>query len=329
MDIQTELYDPLLHDVALPLTGTFYALGFRVEIATNSPAVLEAARESWGMYGPEFPSQPVELHIVVRPGGPAPEPVVRTQRHYFSIVSDRDNFAAYASDTFFGYAFVTEQTVADRRWFRFHYLETMAYMLLAQRYVMPVHAACVAWQQTGVLLYGLSGAGKSTLAWACARAGWTYITDDGTWLLPEVEDGTVLGQCRQIRFKPDAVGLFPELEEHASRLRPNGKVSLEVPLAAFPRIHTASRCRIGCVVVLHRTNGAEARAESIPAAEVAGRLLGDMPRYGEDVRARYEVVVGRLLRAPCYRLTYHNLDDAVRVLSELAGGPVASITKHF
>jgi hypothetical protein len=312
-------YDPLLHDVALPLTGSFYALGFRVDIATNSPVVLEAAAESWGMYGPEFESRPVELHIIVRPGGDrAPEPVVRTQRHYFSVVSDRDNFGGYDSATFFGYCYVNDATAADRPWFRFHFLETMAYMLLAQRYVMPLHAACVARGNFGVLLYGQSGAGKSTLAWACARAGWTYVTDDGAWLLPDAEDGTVLGRCGKIRFKVDAPLLFPELQEHMSRLRPDGKVSLEVPVGDFPQIRTASRCRAGSVVVLDRRSGVGAELQVADPGEVAGLLLGDMPRYSEEVRSRYESVVSRLLRAPCYRLIYNDLDDAVRLLTELA-----------
>jgi hypothetical protein len=315
--IEAETNDPLWHDVALPLTGRYCALGFRVDIATNSQAVLDAAAESWGMYGPEFASKPVELQIIVRPGARGREPVVRGRRHYFSIVSDRDNFAFYDAETFFGYCFVTGETVADSGWFRFHYLEAMTYMLLAQRYAMPVHAACVARGDKGVLLYGHSGAGKSTLAWACARAGWTYVTDDGVWLLPEAEDGAVLGRCNQIRFKVDAPQLFPELSVYASRLRPNGKMSLEVPLSAFPLIRTASRCHVGWVVVLARERGAVARAETVTAAEVACLLLEDMPRYGEEVRARYEAVVGRLLRVPCYRMIYNDLDDAVRFLSDL------------
>jgi hypothetical protein len=370
--------------VALPLSGTFYALGFRVDISTNSRAVLEAAAESWGRYGPEFPSPPVVLHIVVRPGGdpapapasepepaaapeparvsapasepdppparssapaaapepalarapepapaaapepvraptpaPAPEPVVRTQRHYFSIVSDRDNFAAYDSHTFFGYCFVTERTAADRSWFRFFYLETMAYMLLAQRYAMPLHAAAVAHKGIGALLYGHAGAGKSTLAWACARAGWTYITDDGAWLLPVAGERTVLGRCHQIRFKSDAPRLFPELQRYAARPGPNGKLSIEVPLADFPQLRTASRCHIACVVVLDRRSRAAACAEPVSAEEVAGLLLGDMPRYEAEVRARYETAVGKLLHAPCHRLTYDNPEDAIRVLTEI------------
>jgi hypothetical protein len=243
--------------------------------------------------------------------------VVRTQRHYFSIVSDRDNFAAYDSNTFFGYCFVTERTAADRSWFRFFYLETMAYMLLAQRYAMPLHAASVAREGIGVLLYGHAGAGKSTLAWACARAGWTYITDDGAWLLPDADDRTVLGRCHQIRFKSDAPRLFPELERYAARPGPNGKLSIEVPLADFPQLRTASRCRIACVVVLDRRSRAAARAEPVLAEEVAGLLLGDMPRYEAEVRARYETAVRKLLHAPCHRLTYDNPEDAIRVLTEI------------
>jgi hypothetical protein len=318
VESQTDVYDPLLHDVALPLAGTFYPLGFRTDIATNSPAVLEAATESWGMYGLEFASRPVELRIVVQAGGcRASEPVVRTQRHYFSIVSDRDNFGAYDSATFFGYCFVSEGTVADRAWFRFHFLETMVYMLLAQRYAMPVHAACVARGDTGVLLYGRSGAGKSTLAWACARAGWTYVTDDGVWLLAEAEDPTVLGRSGQIRFKADAPLLFPELQEFVSRPGPNGKLSIDLPLPAFPQIRTASRCRPGLVVVLERAHGSAARAETMAAAEVAKLILADAPHYGDVVRARYEAAVGRLLRVRCCRLVYENLDEAVQALSEL------------
>ena len=319
MDAPPRDYDPLLHDVALPLSGTFYALGFRVDIETNSPAVLEAAAESWGAYGPEFDSRPVELRIIVRPeDGMPPDPVVRTQRHYFSIVSDRDNFAAYDSATFFGYCFVSARALEDRAWFRFHYLETMVYMLLAQRYAMPVHAACVVQGDAGVLLYGLSGAGKSTLAWACACGGWTYVTDDGAWLLPDAEDGAVLGRCRQIRFKPDAARLFPELEPYVALPRPNGKISIEVPLDAFPQIRTAGRCRAGSVVVLDRTRGAAAQLAPADATDVAGMLLADMPRYEPDVRERYARVVERLLQvAPCYRLVYDDLDGAVRALGHL------------
>lgn len=316
--LETAPYDPLLHRIDLPLAGSFFPLGFRVEIATNSHDVLEAAAASWGGYAPEHPYRPLELRVAVQPAGDlAPEPVFRAQRRLFSIVADRDNFACYESGSLFGYCFVSQKTAADRAWFRFYFLETMAYMLLAQRWVMPVHAACVERGETGVLLCGLSGAGKSTLAWACARAGWTYVTDDGAWLLTEVADRTVLGHCHSIRFREDAPRLFPELRGYTSRARPNGKISIEVPLDAFPHIRTASRCRVGAVVLLDRREGAPTRAQPVPAAEAIKLLLRDMPWYGDEVRALYERTARRLLEVPAYSLTYENLDRAVALLSNL------------
>ena len=316
MNNEAAPYDPLLREVPLPLVATYYALGFAVEVATNSAEVLEAAAESWGGYQREFESRPVRLRVIVQAGGDrAPEPVVRTQEHYFSVVADRENFGAYDSATFFGYCYLNEATAADRPWFRFHFLETMAYMLLAQRYVMPLHAACVARNDVGVLLYGHSGAGKSTLAWACARAGWTYVADDGAWLLPDVEPPTVLGRCRQIRFKPDAPRLFPELGALVARLRPDGKRSIEVPVADFPAIRTASRTRVDCVVDLDRRSSVAASISPADSAELAALLANDMPRYGDEVRARYDAAIAKLLRAPCYRLTYDKLDDAVELLA--------------
>jgi hypothetical protein len=313
--------DPLLHDVDLPLTGTYFAQGFPVQIATNSRHVLEAAAESWGMYQREFDAESVELRIVVQPEGDlAPDPVFRAQRHYFSIVSDRDNYAFYDSRAMFACCFVSEKTAGEHAWFRYYFLETMVYMLLAQRYIVVVHAACVARDGSGVLLCGWSGAGKSTLAFACARAGWTFVADDSTWLLPGTEDRTAVGRPHLARLRDDAPRLFPELEGYAATARPNGKLTIEVPLSAFPNIRTASRCQIGCVVLLHRHGGGGARAEAIPPSEIVERLIGDMPSYGGEVRARVESTVRRLLKVPAYRLTYGALDEALAVLGGLEHG---------
>ena len=310
--------DPLLHDLELPLAGTFFAQGFPVKIATNSRDVLEAAGESWGMYPCEFPRPPVELRVIVQPeGNLAPEPAFRAQRHYFSIVADRDNYAFYDSSTMFGCCFVSARTAADHAWFRYYFLETIVYMLLAQRYIVPVHAACVARHGWGVLLCGWSGAGKSTLSFACARAGWTFVGDDSTWLLPGEEDRAAMGRPHLARFREDAARHFPELQGYVARARPNGKLTIEVQLREFPRIQTASRCQVGCVVLLDRQSEGVARLKRMASSEIVERLMRDMPSYEAEVRARAARTVSRLLDVPAYRLTYSGLDDAVAALSTL------------
>ncbi len=290
--------DPLLHDAALPLTATFFPLGFRLEIATNSREVLQAAAESWGAWRPGFDQAPVRLSVVVEPGGDAPqEPVFRARGAQFAIVSGPADFAMYESQSLEGCCFVTERTAADHAWFRWYFLEALVYMLLAQRYVVPVHAACVARGGRGVLLCGASGAGKSSLAWACARTGWEFLSDDASFLLSDGPGRRVIGKPHQARFRLDAPSLFPELAGFAAGAHPGGKLSMEVPLAAFPQLKSAQECELASVVFLKRAS-TPARALRIEAEDAVERLLRDMPSYGDEVNAIHERAVERLPPSP-------------------------------
>lgn len=301
----------------LPFREVWHPLGFDLHLATNSRQVQEAAAESWQSFRREFARETVELRIVVQEEGEAaPEPAFRSQGNMLSIVSDRHNFGCLDLDALFGYCFVSAKTVAERGWFRWFFLEPATYLMLAQRHVSAMHAACVERDGVGVLLCGVSTAGKSTLAYACARQGWTYISDDATCLLLDSDERVAIGKPHQIRFRDDAPRLFPELEGYITRARPNGKISIEVPTAELP-IRTAGHANIGAVVVLDRRSGAQTRLERAPREEVAEGLLADMPYYGETVLARYEQAVQRATAVPTYRLIYEKLDEAVTALNGL------------
>ena len=310
--------DPLLYAIDLPLTGSYYPAGFRLDIATNSRDVLEAAAESWGRYAQEFECQPLQFRIVIQAHGElAPRPVYRKQRHLWSVVSDRDNHAGGDSETLFASFFLSEKTARDHAWLRWFFVEAMAYALLSQRYVAPIHAACVARQGAGILLCGESGAGKSTLSFACARAGWTFVADDGTLLLIHSEDRMAVGTPHKARFRDDAPSIFPELAGYAVIARPNGKLSLEVPLDAFPQIRTASRCPIRAMAFLNRRTGERPRVERLRTGEAVDRLLRELPVYGPEVDALHEKAVRRLEGLPAWSLHYESLGDALGLLSEI------------
>ena len=92
--VQTKRIDPLLCDLDLTLSGTFYPAGFPLHIATNSPHVLQAAEESWAPFHRAFDTPAMEFRVVVEPGGDiAAAPTFRKQRHLLSFVSDAHNFA--------------------------------------------------------------------------------------------------------------------------------------------------------------------------------------------------------------------------------------------
>ncbi len=310
--------DPLLGETELPFADVFHPLGFRLDLASNSRGVLEAASEAWGLYAAEFACEPVRLRVIVQPeGGLAPEPCFRAQGTLFAVVSDRDNFGTFDSGAFSGFCVVSAATAAHHAWFRWSFLESIVYMLLTQRYVVPIHAACIARGERGVLLCGPSGAGKSTLAYACARTGWTYVCDDATLLLAGAADRMAIGRPHQVRFREDAPKLFPELAGRAVKLRPNGRLAMEVPMSALPEIRTASRCRIEQIVFLDRRAGAQAEARPVGGTAAVESLLADMPSYGPEVNALHESTLRQLERVPAWRMRYEGLEEGIALLSDL------------
>ena len=113
------------------------------------------------------------------------------------------------------------------------------------RYATPVHAGCVAFNGRGMLLCGESGAGKSSLSYACARAGWTYVADDVELsCCNESKDRLVTGNCHQVRFRPSAAELFPEVEGREITPRAAGKPSIELPTAPMPGMTCAPTAQV-------------------------------------------------------------------------------------
>jgi hypothetical protein len=323
--VQTKRIDPLLCDFDLALSGMFHPAGFPLHIATNSRHVLEAAAESWAPFNRAFETPPMEFRVLVEPAGElAAEPTFRKQRHLLSFVSDAYNFATGDSLTLSASFHLSEATAADHPWLRWFFLESMAYMLLTQRYLVSLHAACVASGGAGILICGKSGSGKSTLSFACARAGFTYVADDCTWLLVGSEDRMAIGKPHQVRFRHDVARHFPELESYLASAHPNGKLSIEVPTNLFPAVRTAGRCPIRCLVFLDRQSGGPARLEPVRSADVVASLLADMPSYGAEVNATHDKTIRSLTCLPAWQLRYRTLDDAVRLLSEILIPPEGS-----
>jgi HPr Serine kinase C-terminal domain len=300
----------------LPFQRAYYPYGFRLNLASNSREVLDAAQENWGAYEPQYDDRPLTVRVLVKPGSElSPPPVHCSQNHLYSMVASRRNYALIDFDGLFAYASVTERTIADHAWFRWFYLDAIAGTSLAQRHMIPMHAACVERNGIGVLLCGVSGMGKSTLAYACSRAGWTFIADDAS-ILPQNHAGcTVTGKPHQARLRDDAPRLFPEFEGYATRARPTGKLSIEVPIASLPGIRTAVRSEAGLLVFLDR--GKPTGLERMDVENALEQMMQYSRKYGAETQARHEAALRRLLRMPAYQLRYERLEDAIEVLEGL------------
>jgi hypothetical protein len=315
--------DPLLAAHKMPFLGVFYPMGFAVEISTNDPAVLEAAAQGWGHTQPRHVSATIQIRVGVSgPGTPArlAAPTVRAQRHLITFIADHNNHATCDLTAGFGYAWMTQSTIADRLYFRYHFLDAMILLLISGVHAPALHAACVSSHGRGMLLAGASGAGKSTLAYACARAGFTYITDDASYLLHKEDPPRVAGSSHLIRFRPSSRDLFPELCSRELTPRLEGKPSIEIRTAELPGLITAQQARVDYIILLRRDERSAASLSEVPT-HVALQSFHPHLYPVEEIRRLQVAALEKLKNVMAFEFHYSRLDDAVRCLAALARQP--------
>jgi hypothetical protein len=303
----------------LPLIGTFYPLGYPVEIITNCSSVLEAASESFGHSHLRRAHTVLQVRVGVSRGigfRLPPEPTRREYNHLYSLVADIDNQALLDLKTGTNFVWLTEAAIQNRLYFRSNFLEKAVYLLLGASVVTDLHAACVSHNGKGILLFGDSGAGKSTLAYACAREGWTYTSDDTSYLINELDVPRVIGHSHRARFRPSARALFSELDRFELTPRLEGKPSIEVATSELPVASTAPEATVHFIVYLSRRPSAPARLLSLPSGTATQRACQELYSAGE-IRAKHTQILRILKDIPTYELEYCDLYEGVQALDLL------------
>jgi hypothetical protein len=315
--------DPIGCDFELPLKAIFYPLGFPVKIATNSTDVLAAAGENWKSFQREFDVPPVQLRIAVRTGSinPClPPPICRGQRNLVMFVAGPHDFAVCDLTSGFASCWLLESTVENAAYLRYHFLDAMALLLIEAWYLTPIHAACVAFHERGLLLCGDSGAGKSSLSFACARRGWTFVSDDASFLVRGDKHNIVVGNPHYLHFRESATDLFSDLRSHRLTSRINGEIAIELTTALLPEIRTAAQSHIDWLIFLNRRSSCHPSVRPF-SKERASALLQQVICYGEQtVRAAQKSALVDLLRGEVLELQYGDLDSAVTCLEGLVCG---------
>jgi hypothetical protein len=306
--------DPFLRETPLEHRCIYYPLGFALQLQTNSAEVLEAAEATWGGRPQAFEKSPLQLRVIVESGGEHPlQPVYRAQAHLMSIVSDQQNFAVCDYSRKFAFCRLNEAGVQDQSFISYYFLEAIANFTLTQLYLTPVHAACVARKGQGVLLSGASGAGKTTLAYFCAKNGWTYVSDNESWLV-RAGGRMLLGNPRRLRFRESAVELFPELKSGQAAPHPNGKMSIEVS----PRgLETAYQCGVERVVFLARQPGGPTTLRPVRDGDALEYFLAELPVYEDWVREEQQTSLNRIAELNPVELRYGDLESALLALESL------------
>jgi hypothetical protein len=304
----------------LPFRAIFYPLGFAVEVFTNEEAVLAMVEKSWGGFRQRYTSPALQVRIEVREGGSAecpPAPVIRVQRNLFTVVADAHNHAVSDLTHGFSHLWLTYAALRHPEYLAYHFIETAAYILITTSLVTPIHAACVSRYGHGMLLSADSGVGKSTLSYACAKAGWTFTSDDGSFLLRDGDQPHVIGDYLKVRFRPSAKKLFPELQGRDLTPRVQGKPSIQIPTSELGLI-TAEQATIRSVIFLNRQPSSEAELLPLPRGSAIQRLRDSLGSFPIEVREQQAAALQRLSAVDAYELRYDDLQPAIDRLDLLA-----------
>ena len=288
----------------------FYPLGYPVEIASRSDAVHQAAAQNWWAWPALFDKAPLRFEIELH-HGPDPDrrPVFEAPTGWLKFSAGHRNFAAFDLRARAGYMSVGAGVLRDPTAFRHHWLEALVLTALDSAFFTPLHAACVARDGAGTLLCGDSGAGKSSLAYACARQGWTLVSDDAVHLAPGPERIGV-GGSNLIHLREPARRLFPELEAEAAQRAPNGKQAIEID-AASAGFRTARQAIASRCLFLKRRRGPVEIRPFPAAAAVEYFVKYLLPR---DTKAAEAHLRELLVPAPSL-LEYEHVNDALEALA--------------
>jgi hypothetical protein len=302
----------------LPFEETFYPFGFPATVRSNSEAALEQYRNLWGNFAMLRDMDPIAVDVHVVPSETnecPPEPNYWLMLPLMTAVADKDNLSIVDLDRCMAAIKLSQAALAHPLYAQYFLLGTPG-CCISTVYATPVHAACVALQGRGVLLCGDSGAGKSTLSYACARSGWTYVSDDASFLLNGGTERMVTGDCYKVRFRPTAATLFPELEGLPITPRATGKPSVELSTGFMPQIARAQMVRADFIVFLNRRAGET--QELIPYHKDVARQFMRQVLYGSAVsRAPQYAAIEQLLTTGVLELRYTDVRWAVERLRKL------------
>ena len=316
---QAETHRHMMDPPDFPYGATYYPFGFPAEVATNSHEVLQQYDEMWGRFEQQYDTEPLQVEVRLVEDGTVecpPEPTYRFMDPLIACVADADNYSITNLRRGQSNLVVSRGALQNPLYAQYFLLGTPV-SCVATLLTTPVHAACVSLNGRGVLLCGDSGAGKSTLSYACAQAGWTYVCDDASFLLNGGSERRVTGNCYQVRFRPSAAELFPEIEGRAITPRAAGKPSIELATSDLALMTRAQSTRVDFIVFLNRGTGGS--PQLVPyAKELARRAMRQVLFGPEDLRDRQYKALDRLLVAQVFELQYRDLGWAVQRLRTLA-----------
>jgi|GEM_PF-257789 len=305
---------------------------FRFESA--SEALLDLVEAAYAglpshqlpMGAPEFR---IELRLLPRqvsPNASEPPPVrVQSGAGLLCGVMDASNYVVLAPGQRYALVVASEDMLSHPYHLRYELIEFAVFTLATRGLgLVPLHGACVGWQERGILLLGASGSGKSTLALHCLLQGLDFLAEDAVFV--QSESLLATGVANYLHVQADALR-FVDDEETRRWIsqapiirRRSGIEKFEVDLRlGHGRLAAVPLELVGAVFVSGQpADDPDALLSVIPQDEIAAWLRADQAyASGQPGWHRFEQ---RMMQLGVYQLRRgHHPQDSVDALRRLLG----------
>jgi hypothetical protein len=310
----------------LPLGARFCVAGSTWDLRSNSQEILQAMQETFDQVdGQQQADLQLQFHVDygVTDAPRWPTPHFRALDHLYyttygpcdSMLVDQSRRRVIGS---FSPAMARDLS---------HWKQTILPVLLgiasASIRVTPVHCACVAKGGSGFLLGGESGAGKSTAALSLSLKGFSYLSDDCTYLSRTGAEIRAWGLPTPVKLLPDAVNYFPNLASREPVLSLNGEWAISVDPTEIFNVERCLSCDPRWLVFLERTGNSRPLIKPVTSLQAASRLVADLETMPPVIFDQYEYqleTINLLVDRECW-VVQHGLKPELLapMLAEICG----------
>jgi hypothetical protein len=221
-------------------------------------------------------------------------------------------------------ACISKVAARDFRFWREKLIPISLGVLGAAVGLVPMHCACLECSGDGLLIAGLSGAGKSTLSVALSQSGFSYVSDDWTYMSRYQNSLMAFGTSAPVKLLPDAPNHFPNLTSYRPQKSMNGEIAYEVDIAEAFGVGVEKACEPRWLIFLERTP--HLGVEFVPMASSKARSYLDasverLPTELYEASAMRDLILEMVSKLPCWLLRY---GGAPQVAAEYLGEFVAN-----
>jgi hypothetical protein len=312
MDLLTDVRSrDFLHRYAeTPMREQYIAAGALCTLSTNSPRILEAARESF-LPAEGYPHGQTNLGFSLRvwvddmdgAQPPWPKPYVRGLDHlvYAGFDSKSSFLADLATRRVIGR--VSAAMGQDRGYWRMTIFPMLMTIVSGAAGLLELHASCVARTNDGVLLLGAGKSGKSTLALAMKLAGFRVLSDDRTFC--SIHDGRLqaYGLPRPLKIRYDGARWFQELRSQKPMHLQNGEPVFYCDIQRTNPQHRQP-CQPKALMLLERCKEETCRFVRMRRSEMESLLEQELLPEDMNAMKQRDAIIDHLLALPSWRVQY-------------------------